>query len=192
LGVSSVKKVFRALRRRNVRALAATAILAGGGAIAVAVPAVSASAAAVPQCTTAHLFVWMGVPGDGTGPVHYGLELSNMSSATCTLKGYTLVTAVGPGGKQLGSPVARIPATSQVITLTQGATAHVNLEIDNAAGFNPATCKKVNAIGLRVSAPNSTASTIVRFPFAACSKNGPVFLFEGVVLAGAGVPNFNI
>jgi hypothetical protein len=189
-----VKNVLRAVRRRNVQALAATAIIAGGGAIAALVPAGPASAAAaVPQCTTAHLFVWMGVPGDGVvGPVHYGLELSNMSSTTCTLKGYTLVTAVGPGGTQLGSPVARIPATPQVITLAQGETAHVNLGIENAADFNPTTCKKVNAIGLRVSTPNSTASTIVRFPFAACSKKGPVFLSEGAVLAGVGIPNYNI
>jgi hypothetical protein len=189
-----VKNVLRALRRRNVQALAATAIIAGGGAIAAAVPAVSASAAAVvPQCATAHLRVWMGVPGDGiVGPVHYALELTNTSSSTCTLKGYTLVTAVGPGGTQLGSPVARIPATPQVITLATGATAHVNLGIFNAADFNPTTCKKVNAIGLRVYPPNNTASTIVSFPFAACSKKGPAFLDEGVVLAGVGVPGYNL
>jgi hypothetical protein len=188
-----VKNVLRALRRRTVQALTATAIIAGGGAIAAVVPAVSASAAVVPQCPTAHLRAWMGVPGDGVvGPVHYALELTNTSSSTCTLKGYTLVTAVGPGGTQLGSPVARIPATPQAITLASGATAHVNLGITSAAAFNPTTCKKVNAIGLRVSPPGSTAATIVSFPFAACSKKGPVFLSEGVVLAGVGVPGYNL
>jgi hypothetical protein len=66
------------------------------------------------------------------------------------------------------------------------------LGIINAAAFNPTTCKKVNAIGLRVSPPNNTTSTIVSFPFAACSKKGPVFLSEGVVLAGVGVPDYNL
>jgi hypothetical protein len=188
-----VRNVLRAFRRRNVQALAAAAIIAGGGAIAAVVPAVSASATAVvPECTTAHLAVWMGVPGDGIGTyVHYPLELTNLSS-TCTLKGYPRVTAVGPGGTQLGSPASIIGNTLPPITLAQGATAYVNLQFTNPAAFNPTTCKKVNAIGLRVYPPNTTASTIVRFPFAACSKKGPDFLDEAVIRAGLGIPGVNV
>jgi hypothetical protein len=207
VGSSIVKNVLGALRRRKVQAIAATAIVAGGGAIAAIVPAVGASAsqsvaastaavsstATLHSCTTANLRVWVGVPGDGTaGPVYYELELSNVSSSACTVYGYPGVSAVGLGGKQLGSAARRDAVDpAHLITLGKGATAHVLLGITDPGFFSPTACPKANAIGLRVYPPNDYGSTIVDFPFAACGKKGPSFLSVSVAIAGTGIPGYN-
>jgi hypothetical protein len=203
-----MKNVLRALRLRKVQALAVTAVVAGAGAAAAIVPTVAASAssdsaarpasavrpAAVPRCTTASLRVWLAVPGDGTaGPIYYALELSNVSKSACTIYGYPGVSAVGAGGKQLGSAARRNavkPAT--LITLAKGATAHVQLGITDPGFFSPTACPRANAIGLRVYPPNDTASTIVDFPFAACGKAGPSFLSVSVAIPGVGIPGYNV
>ncbi len=45
-------------------------------------------------------------------------------------------------------------------------------------------CRQVAAAGLRVYPPNETVSKVVPFPFAACSRSGPVYLY--VTRMGAG------
>ena len=194
-----MKNVLRALRQRKFQALAATVVAAGAIAATVAVPAVAAPAsvakpAAVSRCTISELRVWLGVPGDGTaGPIYYALELSNVSKSACTIYGYPGVSAVGAGGKQLGSAARRNavkPAT--LITLAKGATAHVQLGITDPGFFSPTACPRANAIGLRVYPPNDTASTIVDFPFAACGKAGPSFLSVSVAIPGVGIPGYNV
>jgi hypothetical protein len=209
-----MKNVLHALRLRKFQALAVTAIVAGAGAIAAIVPAVGASAnsanvagaaraanvtgaalpATVGRCTTTSLRVWLGIPGDGTaGPIYYSLELSNVSKAACTLDGYPGVSAVGLGGKQLGSAARRNSVQPpHLVTLAPGATAHVLLGITDPGFFSPSACPRVNAIGLRVYPPNDFGSTIVDFPFAACGKAGPSFLSVTVANAGVGIPGYNI
>ena len=192
-------KVLHALRQRKFQALAATAIVAG--AVAAAVPAASASTAAdaatsapVPKCTTSDLRVWMGVPGDGTaGPIYYALELSNISNHACTLYGYPGVSAVGVGGKQLGSAARRDAVQpKRLVTLAKGATAHVSVGITDPGFFSPSACPRADAIGLRVYPPNDYSSTIVEFPFSACGKKGPSFLSVTVAIAGVGIPGYNV
>jgi hypothetical protein len=150
-------------------------------------------AATVHRCTTAGLRVWLGVPGDGTaGPVYFELELSNISSSACTMYGYPGVSAVGLGGKQLGTPARRNAIDpARLITLGKGATAHVLLGITDPGFFSPAACPRASAIGLRVYPPNDTASATVDFPFAACGKKGPSFLSVSVARAGTGIPGYS-
>jgi hypothetical protein len=147
-----------------------------------------------PKCTTSDLRVWVGVPGDGTaGPIYYALELSNISNHACTLYGYPGVSAVGLGGKQLGSPARRdAVVTPHVVTLGKGATAHVRLGITDPGFFSPSACPRADAIGLRVYPPNDYASTIVPFSFSACGKKGPSFLSVTVAIAGVGIPGYNV
>jgi hypothetical protein len=203
-----MKNVLHALRLRKFQALAVTAIVAGAGAIAAIVPAVGASAnsvnaataasaalpTAVPRCTTATLRVWLGVPGDGAaGTIYYPLELSNVSTSACTLYGYPGVSAVGVGGTQLGSAARRNPVhPPSLVTLAAGATAHATVGITDPGFFNPSVCPRAHAIGLRVYPPNDFGSTIVDYPFAACGKPGPSFLSVTVVVAGVGIPGYNV
>jgi hypothetical protein len=199
-----VKNVLRALRRRKFQAIAAATVIAGAGAVAAVVPAVTASAStaaasttAAPafpaKCSTSALRVWLGVPGDGAaGSVYYQLELSNVSPHTCTLYGYPGVSAVGLGGVQLGSAAGRSAGDPEhVVVLTPGATAHALLQVADTGVYSPTACKPKSAIGLRVYPPNDTASQIVEYPFTACSKAGPVYLHVRVGVAGTGIPGYS-
>ena len=163
-------------------------------AAALAAPARSAAPqAAAPRCRTSDLRIWLGIPGDSaSGHTAYQLELSNISWRACTLFGFPGVSAVAPGGRQLGSPAARDHGDpTRLVTLASGATAHVFLVITNVAFFPPAACHPANAIGLRVFPPNNTAATVVFFPFQACAKKGPVFLLVRTTVAGTGIPGFS-
>jgi Domain of unknown function (DUF4232) len=162
---------------------------------ALAAPAHPAArtATSAPACATSALRVWLGVPGEGAASsIYYPLELSNVSSHTCTLFGFPGVSAVAPGGAQLGSPASRDHSDpTLLVTLSPGATAHVLLRIVAVGVFPPSTCQPTNAIGLKVYPPNNTAATVVGFPFQACAKSGPVFLTVRTTVAGTGIPGFS-
>jgi hypothetical protein len=153
----------------------------------------AAPAAAAPGCATANLRVWLGVPGSSaSGRTAYQLELSNISSHTCTLSGFPGVSAVAAGGQQLGSPAARDHTDpTRLVTLGRGATAHVFLVITDVAFLSPAACHPANAIGLRVFPPDNRAATVVDFPFQACAKKGPIFLVVRTTVTGTGIPGFS-
>ncbi len=150
-----------------------------------------AASAAVPQCATSALEVWLGLGpgGAAAGSTYYPLEFSNISSATCTLRGFPGVSAIGSGGAQLGSPAGWDTAvTPQTVTLAPGATAHTVLQIADVGNYPPSTCNPATAIGLRVYPPNQTSSTVVTYSFRACSSAGPVYLHVEVVQPGVGIP----
>lgn len=185
--------IIRKHWRTAAAALAATAILTPAAALAAPAHHAGPAAAATPQCATSSLRVWLGIPGDSaSGTTAYELELSNISSQTCTLFGFPGVSAVAAGGAQLGSPASRDNTDpTLLVTLSPRATAHVFLLIRNVAFFPPGTCQTANAIGLRVYPPNNTAATIVGFPFKACANKGPVFLTVRTTVAGTGIPGFS-
>jgi len=135
-----MKPTTRAARRGLAAlALTCTAVVIPTTALAAsgsqAKPALAAqqaarSAAAVPpRCGTGALTAWLGIPGDGyAGGAYYQLELSNTSAHACTLYGYPGVSALAPGGHQLGRAAGRGPASAnRLVTLGRGATAHVVL-----------------------------------------------------------------
>jgi hypothetical protein len=137
---------------------------------------------------------WLGVPGNGAaGSTYYELELSNISGHTCTLYGYPGVSAVGPGGGQLGSAAGReLGDPEHVVTLANGATAHVLLQVTDTGNFSPSACDPKNAIGLKVYPPNDTAAKFIPFTFSACAKKGPVYLHVRVTVAGTGIPGYSL
>jgi hypothetical protein len=134
--------------------------------------------ASAPACTTSGLVVWLNTQGNGAaGSIFYTLELTNLSSGTCTVQGYPGVSAVNLAGHTLGSAAARDHATTpHLVTLARGATATAVLRIVEAGNFPSSACHQVTAAGLRVYPPNSTTSKVVPFPFAACSRTGPQYL----------------
>lgn len=174
-------------------AAAAAAVLYPAAALAAPGHAGVRTAASTPGCVTSNLRVWLGVPGEGAaGSVYYPLELSNVSSHTCTLFGFPGVSAVAAGGAQLGSPATRDHTDpASLVTLAPGATAHAMLKITNVGVFPASTCQPTSAIGLRVYPPNNTAATVVGFPFQACAKSGPVFLTIRTTVTGTGIPGYS-
>jgi hypothetical protein len=170
-----------------------TTALAASGSPAKPAQAARSAAAALPRCGAGALTAWLGIPGDGfAGGVDYQLELSNTSSHTCTLYGYPGVSALAPGGHQLGHAAGRGPASAnRLVTLGRGATAHVRLQITDVANFPPSSCGETTAVALRVYPPGATRSLEVPFTFQACGKTGPVYLHVGTTVGGTGIPGFS-
>jgi uncharacterized protein DUF4232 len=180
-------------RRALAAAVACAAVLTPAAALAAPAHPAAPATAAAPKCALPDLSVWLGIPGDSAaGSTFYQLEMSNVSNHPCTLIGFPGVSAVGPGGHQLGSAATRDHGdTKQLVTLARGGTAHAVPRIVDAGFFQPSACHPKNAIGLRVFPPNDTRSAIVGFTFKACQTKGPKFLSVRVTVAGTGIPTFS-
>jgi len=161
----------------------ATAVAAGCAlALFVGGPALGGRGAA--RCATATTVVWIDTAGDAAaGSVYYRLKFTNLAARTCTLVGFPGVSAVDLAGGRLGSPASRNSARPSVVELVSGGTASAVLRIAQAANFPRSACRPTMAAGLRVYAPNATASKVVPFPLAACARPGPVYLTVDAVTA---------
>jgi Domain of unknown function (DUF4232) len=152
-------------------------------AVATFIPTIGAShveaAQKTSRCSTPGLVVWLNTQGDhAAGSSYYELRFTNLSGRTCTLRGFPGVAAVSIAGHQLGRAAARTRAgTSRQVRLPNNATAVATIQIANAHNFPTSACRPVVAAALRVYPPNQTASKLVPFPFPACSRAGPVYLF---------------
>jgi len=174
-------------------AIPTTALAASGSPAKPAVSARAAAEAIPPRCGTAALTAWLGIPGDGyAGGVSYQLELSNTSNHTCSLYGFPGVSALAPGGHQLGRAANRGHAEpNRLVTLGRGATAHAELQITDVTVFPPSSCGQTTAVALRVYPPGATRSLEIPFTFQACGKSGPVYLHVGTTEGGTGIPGFS-
>src|SRR5271170_5490572 len=157
-------------------------------------PAVSA-ATTVPACTTANLDVWLNTEGNGAaGSSYYNLNFTNLSTHTCTVRGYPGVSGITQAGIQLGSAASRnAEHAPALITLTSAKTANgfndntshntatVILQITVAENFPASSCGPITAAGLRVYPPGQKESTVVPFPFVACADSGSVYLHTEAV-----------
>jgi hypothetical protein len=162
------------------RRLAAVAAAACAAAlIPVASLAATGATASPPRCATSGLVVWANADYGGgyAGGYYYTISFTNLSGHACTLRGYPGVSAVSLTGRQLGSPAGWGSAAPRVVTLANGATATVQLNIADAGNF----CTQVTAAGLRVYPPDQTASKVVPIPFGACPHAGPVWMSVGPV-----------
>jgi Protein of unknown function (DUF4232) len=192
-----MKLITRSPRRAMMAAaIASAAILLPAVALASSTGSGSAAtgtrshAVAQPQCARSWLTSWMGVPGDAAaGSTFYQLEISNVSGQTCTLHGFPGVSALGRGGKQLGSPAGRSHGhTELTVTLRPNQTAHVELQIADVSNFPRAACRPATASALRVYAPGDFAAMKFPFSFRACGRKGPVYLHVSTTISGAGIP----
>jgi Protein of unknown function (DUF4232) len=167
----------------KTRRSAARVLALGGSALLLAFAAAPAHAA-VPACKTTHLVVWLNTQANGAaGTIFYTLNFTNIGPK-CTLRGYPGVSAVGGGGKPLGSAAVR-SSVKPVKTVTLNtpsashgtfSTAHDLLGIVEVGDFPNSTCSPIIASGLRVYPPNQSLAAFVAFPFGACSRSGPKYL----------------
>ena len=135
-----------------------------------------------PRCATSGLVVWLDTQGSGAaGSIYYRLKLTNLSGHACTLIGYPRVAAVSLRGRQLGSGAGRYVSRTPLVTLANRATASVVLEIIDVGNFSASVCRPVTAAGLRFFPPKQNASKVVPFPFRACSRSGPGYLWAQAV-----------
>ncbi len=143
------------------------------------------AAASTPTCAMSSLVAWIDTQGNGAaGSVSYNLRLTNFSGRTCTLTGYPRVAGVDLGGRQLGSGSGRERSSTPRVTLRNLATASILLEIVDVYNFSSSYCGQVTAAGLRLYAPDQNASKVIPFPFKACSRSGPGYLWVQAVRPG--------
>jgi hypothetical protein len=200
------------LRTTTLRRLCRLVCLACATALAVvaAVPGTASQAAlsgkgafaSAPSCTSTGLVIWLDTNGNGSaGATTYNLELTNLSGYACTLRGFPGVSAVDLTGRQLGLPAIWEGKVGKAVTLSSGRgispisygdTATVLLNVTDVWNFSTGNCGQVLAAGLRIYPPGQTVSKIVPFPFAACSRTAPSYLFvrtvEKGILPGGGAP----
>jgi uncharacterized protein DUF4232 len=130
------------------------------------------------MCQTSGLVVWLDSRGGAAaGTVYDRLYFTNLSGHVCTLYGYPGVSAIDLRGRQLGSAASRNAThPPRRVTLADGSTATVILQIVTAENFPPSRCHLTTAAGLRVYPPGQRAAKTVPFPFPACSRAGPSYL----------------
>jgi len=175
-------------RRSVPRAVAAglVALLVCGSAVsAAALTGERTKRMALTPCAAGGLVTWLNTSGSGAlGTIYYDVEFTNLSGHTCTLRGYPGISGISLSGAQLGSAAGRTSTTPvRTITLQAGKTAVAMLGIVEVGNFPAAKCHPTTAAGLRVYAPNQTASRTVPYPFGACAKAGETYLFVQAVKA---------
>jgi len=179
--------------KRSLAALAAAALTLAAAAVTLAGAATAPAAGATPACTASGLVIWLDTVSNGAaGSFYYDLEFTNLSAHSCTLTGYPGVSGVDLGGHQLGSAAIRNPEhrpalitlASATTTNTAAAWATVVLRITDVGNYPTSICKPLTAAGLRVYAPGQRGSTVIPFPFGACSRSGPTYLSVEAVQKG--------
>jgi hypothetical protein len=178
-------------RLAAVAVVACAAVLAPAAAFAATTSAAQHAQAGVSRCSTSDLVVWLNVPPGNAyaGGAFYYLEFTNLSWHACTLHGSPGVSAVGLGGRQLGSAAGGdYSGDTPAVMLAPGATASAKLEIEDPSDFGNSCLlpppwqqpwrgwTPVTAAGLDVYPPNQFASTFVPFPLQACAHTGPVYM----------------
>lgn len=120
--------------------------------------------ARVPGCTSADLSFSLGSPQGAAGSSYYPLRMTNTSSRACRTGGYGGVSLVGGGnGSQVGAAATRNARGKVVaIVLKPGAHATATLQVAQALNVPRARCRPQRVDGLRVYAPNETASQFVK------------------------------
>jgi hypothetical protein len=148
-------------------------------AVALLLAAVTSSASAAPAptatkaCAASGLVVWAGVePGGGAaGSVFYRIELTNLTTATCTVNGYPKVNAVDLKGHRIGAFAAHEKGkAAKKVTLAPGQSASAQLRIVDALNFPADKCKATTAAGLRVAIPGGSGNKIAPLAFETCVR----------------------
>jgi hypothetical protein len=179
---------------RSMRSVAIATVICGAAAAlpgsALAAPEPAAHAVhGVGHCKSSSTAIWLGLGNGGgsAGTIFYPLEFSNTGHRSCWLFGYPGVSAVGPGGRQIGQP-GRHSGPKRIVVLRPGGTAHAILGIVEAA--NIAGCHIRHGAFLKVFAPGQrSAQTIPGFTFTACSNRSVLRI--DAVHPGTGIPGFS-
>lgn len=149
--------------------LAAALLLAAVTCTSSAAPA----AAATKACPASGLVVWAGEePGGGAaGSVYYRIELTNLSTATCTVNGYPKVNAVDLKGGRIGAFATHENGkAAKPVTLAPGQSASAQLRIVDALNYPADKCKATTAAGLRVGIPGGSGNKIAPLAFETCVR----------------------
>jgi hypothetical protein len=95
---------------------------------------------------------------------------TNISTATCSLRGYPGASFVDGSGQQLGSPATRSQGEPvRRVILASGAKAHALVGIPETENFSKSDCEPQQAAGIRVYPPDQTMSLIAKVKLTVCT-----------------------
>jgi hypothetical protein len=153
--------------RRRLGAILVTLMLAAPAAAQAATP----QAQAAPPCRSTQLVTFITSSEGAAGTNYVQLTFANLGSA-CSLRGFPGVSAVALDGRSLGA-ASRVTGVAKVRTVTLAAErpgsfseAQATLGIVDTGALP--NCAPVNAVALKVYAPNTTVAKMVPLPFPAC------------------------
>ena len=113
--------------------------------------------------------------GASAGRVLLEVQVTNTSSAPCTLRGYPGVSLVaGTEGAELGAPAKRVAGPEGLVTLAPGGKATAQVSLTQAG--NLPNCGVTAAAGFRVYLPDDTAAQFVPLTEQGCSNTSVVLL----------------
>jgi len=113
--------------------------------------------------------------GASAGHVQLEVQVTNTSSAPCTLRGYPGVSLVaGAEGAQLGAAAQRTPGPEGLVTLKPGAKATATVRLAQAANFPG--CGVSAAAGFRVYMPDDKAAQFAPLAEQGCTNTAVVLL----------------
>ena len=120
------------------------------------------------------------------GPACHHFELTNESGRRRTLSGFSGVSAVRFGGRQLGiSATANDAHARLAATSGRGATASAVPGLGKRGTFRRRDAES-SSLGTSCAPPGPAASKVVPFPFPACTGVGPGFLYRRSGAEGLG------
>jgi hypothetical protein len=166
-------------RSRRLIAAAVAALGLGIGSAAWATLSASAASAAIPECTSANLVVWVSpdLASGAAGTIYNALDFTNISNHTCFLVGWPGVSAQNVYGNQLGSAAVRIAYPKRrFVNVPPGGTANATLRYLSYAVDTSKACGYTDATYLNVYPPDQRTSRRAYFDQPVCRVKGRTYL----------------
>lgn len=136
-------------------------------------------------CSSGQLTVNMSSLGGAAGSRYYQLRFTNSSSRACTLTGYSGVSFVSSNGDQVGAAAQREASSYSPVLIEPSTATYEMLRQVNAEDYPPASCQTVPVRGVRVYAPEQTASTVLPLAGQGCQSKSVELLYVWPVRSSA-------
>lgn len=166
-------------RSRRVVAAAAVALGLGIGSAVMAASSASGAPAAVRECTSANLVVWVSpdLASGASGTIYNALDFTNIGNQTCFLVGWPGVSAQNIDGNQLGSAAVRIAyPPRKFVNVPPGGTANATLRYLSHAVDSSKACGETRATYLSVYPPDQRRARRAYFDEPVCTVKGRTYL----------------
>ncbi|HEX3792596.1 MAG TPA: DUF4232 domain-containing protein [Pseudonocardiaceae bacterium] len=141
-----------------------------------------------PECKAPSLKLSIGTGDAATSHDYIPLQFTNVGKATCGLVGFPGVSYVtGDNGQQVGAPAVRDGSIGAQVNLAPGQVAYALVTEIQTGVFDPNVCKPTTTRGLRVYAPDDTASLFIAQSGTGCAGSPPdAQLHVATIKAGPG------
>jgi len=159
------------MKTLKMMAAAATAAVLTAGTLLVPAAVGASGRTATPECGNADLRAGFVATDAGMSHQFGRLSLTNVSGSACWVRGYGGLSYVGKGdGTQIGAPARRTPSRTPMVVLRPGQRVVSAVSMTTTGPYSRHECHPARVDGLRVYAPDTTASQFVRYRTTACAN----------------------